>query len=363
MIKKLLCVFVVAVLFFSVCSISASALVDTTVVYGDYNGDKIVDLADSSAILKVAAGLATIKDEAVLKRCDVNNDGVVTIFDARQVLRACANLSNIQPENEAMEGIGMKKGVFEDTTKNSSGIKLFSSPEVAISFFNNGLNAVKYNMPGFTRSETADVRGFNIADVTLSGIVLGESASSVAKMIEEMIVGESEPEAVQISLKGDNCDNAMSVETEEYVSKLSANEVLGIRCSNGVTDDEAQLKTVVIEVALADTELDNVSQSAIGDVLNATILQENTNTVVANVFGKNVGGDATRKTIKNCILKAEFIVVSDSQYELYRYTTAYDTETYISNSTLGLKGGILSAELRGVEYDTAISVIYSDFEW
>lgn len=362
MIKKIFSVLVALTLVLSVFAVSASALVDATIVYGDFTGDKKVSIDDANAVLKAAAGLSTIKDDEVFKRCDVNGDGEVTVFDARQVLRGCANLTGLQPENEAMEELGMVKGGFEDTTQNSAGIRLFATPEVAISFFNNGLNSVKVNMPGFTRSEAADIEGFNIQNVSLSGIVLGESASSVAAMIEEMIVTESEPEAVQTSFKGENCDNAMSVETESYVSKLSADEVLGIRCSNGVTDDET-MKTVVIEVALPDTDLGNVSQTAMGDVLSAQILQENMDTVVGNVFGTDAAGDATRKTIKNCILKAEFVVVSDGQYELYRYTTSYDTYTYITNSTLGLKGGILSAELRGVEYETAISVTYSNFQW
>ncbi len=357
MIKRILSVLVVVSLVLSVFALSVSALVDTTVKYGDFNGDDIIDTNDAGAVLRAAAGMGSIADTAAFKRCDVNGDGEITLFDARQILRSCANLSVLQPT-------GVFEG-FEDTTENSAGIALFSSPEVAVSFFNSGLNAVKTVMPGFIRSETADVKHFNIENATLSGIVLGESASSVAKMIEEMIVKESEPEAVQESFKGENCDNAMSVETANYVSKLSADEVLGIKCSNGVTDDvEAQQqKTVVIEIALPDTELDNVSQTAMGDVFNSTILQENTNTVVANVFGTNAGGDATRKTVKNCVLKAEFIVISDSQYELYRYTTTYETETYISSSTVGLNGGVLSAELRGVQYNTVISAIYTDFQW
>ncbi len=363
MIKRTFSVLVAFALVLSMFVISASALIDATIIYGDFNDDKKVSIDDANAVLKAAAGLSTIKNSEVFKRCDVNGDGEVTVFDARQILRGCANLTGLQPENSAMEELGMVKGGFEDKTQNSGGTRLFSSPEVAISFFNNGLNAVKANMPGFTRSEAADVQGFNIENVSLSGITLGESASSVAAMIEEMIVSESEPEAVQTSFKGENCDNAMSVETERYVSKLSADEVLGVRCSNGVTDDEAALKTVVIEVALPDTDLGNVSQTAMGDVLSAQILQENMDTVVGNVFGTDAGGDATRKTIKNCVLKAEFIVISDTQYELYRYTTSYDTYTYITNSTLGLKGGILSAELRGVEYETSISVTYSDFQW
>lgn len=338
--KKILCLLTVVVMAFSILSVSASALIDTTIIYGDFNGDKKTDLSDASEILKVAAGLANIKDGAVLKRCDVNGDGVVTIFDARQVLRSVANLAGIQPT-----------GAFTGFTGNG----IFASADDAVKYFNTGLNRIKQNRAGFTRSETADVRGFNIADVSLSGIVLGESASSVAKMIEEMIVSESEPEATQISIKGDNCDNAMSVETENYVSNLSAKEVLGVKCTQN-----KEAGTVTIQIAVPDCELDNVSQSAIGDVLNATILQENMNTVVGNVFGTNAGGDATRKTIKNCVLTATFDTTSGNAIS---YVTAYETETYIANSTLGLNGGILSADLRGVEYDTAVSVIYDHIQW
>lgn len=340
MIKKIFCILTVVTMLFSMCAVSASALIDTTILYGDFDGDKDVDTDDASAVLKAAAGLSSIKDADARKRCDVNGDGEITIFDARQILRSCANLSDIQPA-----------GVFSGFEGNG----VFGSAEDAVNYFNTGLNAVKTNMAGFTRSETAEVLNFNIQDVSLSGIVLGESASSVAEMIESMIVKESEPEAVQVSIKGENCDNAMSVETETYVSKLSADEVLGVKCTRDIENG-----TVTIVIALPDTELDNVSQTAMGDVLNSKILQENMNTVIGNVFGTKAGGDATKKTIKNCVLTATFDTTNG---QVLSYVTEYETETYIANSTMGLNGGILSADLRGVEYDTAISVIYSEFQW
>lgn len=340
MIKRILCICIALSMLLAACVVSASALVDTTITYGDFDGDKDVDTDDASAVLKAAAGLGSINDALSRKRCDINGDGEITIYDARQILRSCANLSDIQPA-----------GAFVGFEGNG----IFGSAEDAVNYFNTGLNRIKTDMAGFTRSETAEVLNFNIQNVSLSGITLGESASSVAAMIESMIVKESEPEAVQVSLKGENCDNAMSVETEEYVSRLSADEVLGVKCSRDV-----EAGTLTIEIAVPDTELDNVSQTAMGDVLNSKILQENMDTVIGNVFGVDAGGDATRKTIKNCVLTATF---DTSNGQVLSYVTAYETDTYIATSTLGINGGILSANLNGVEYSTAISVIYSEIQW
>lgn len=343
MIKKILSVMIVVSLVFAVCAsgLSASALVDTSITYGDYDGNGKVEISDASAVLKVAGLQASITDDAVFKRCDINSDGVITIFDARQILRSCAShLATIQPTGEfaGFEGGGV-----------------FGSAEDAVNYFNLALNKVKTDKPGFLRSETADVKDFYIGDAVLAGYTVGESASSVSEMIKNMIVSESEPEGTLTSIKGENCDNAMSVETEEYVSKLSADEVLGVRCAK---DDETGILT--IEIALPDSELDNVSQTAIGDVLNAQILQENMDTIVGNVFGAGNGGDTTRKTIKNCLLTATF---DTSNGHVLSYVTSYTTETYISETTLGLKGGILSVDLSDVEYKTAISVIYDINEY
>ena len=62
MTKRILCLFTVAVMIFSVFSVSASALVDTSILYGDVDGDKDVDTSDASAVLRAAAGLSSIKD-------------------------------------------------------------------------------------------------------------------------------------------------------------------------------------------------------------------------------------------------------------------------------------------------------------
>ncbi len=344
-----ICIAIVLSLFAT--NFTAGAVLDTSILYGDFDGDGKVEIEDSQSILKVAARLMSINDDATFERCDVNNDGAITIYDARQTLRFLAKLAELQPKNDKMES------GFSDTTG------LFVTEDDAIAFFNGGLNSVKVNKPGFRRDETADVRDFDIGNAVLSGITVGETASSVASMIKSMIVSESEPETVQPSIKGENCDNAMSVETENYVSRLKATEVYAIKCYKSTTDDEVDpSETIVIEVGLPDCELENISQTAYNDVFNAQILQENSENIIANVFGANAS-DGVKKTIRNCVLKAEFEVVSQNEYRLYRYTTNYENDTYIASTTMGLKGGRLSADIYGVQYTTVTGVIYTDFEW
>ncbi len=341
MFKKIISLILTVMVVCSVCAlgINASALVDTTILYGDVNGDEVVDTIDANIVLKAAAGLTEIYDPAILKRADINGDGNVTVYDARQILRSCAELTELQPQ-------GAFTGYEGDSQWGS---------ENAVAYFNTALNRVKTDMPGFTRVETADVRNFSIKHVTLSGINLGETASSVSEAIKEMIVRESEPEAVLTSFKGDNCDNAMSAETETYVSKLKEGEVLGVKYS-----ENAEAGTRTIEIALPDSELDNLSQTSFDDVFNTKLLAENSENVLENVFGATSLNDAVRKSIKNCVLSATFDKASG---DVISYTTYYETDMYIKNSTVGINGGILSAELTGIEYSTCISVTYSDFQW
>ena len=344
MIKRILSVLLVAALIFSISatSFTASALVDTTIIYGDCDANGKVDLLDAKAVLRAAALLESIKDEAARMRCDINRDGEITIYDARQILRSYANLSDIQPT-----------GAFEGFNG-----EVFGAAEDAVNYFNTGLNKIKIDLPGFSRNEEVAVKNLDIQKVYMGETDFGESATSVTAMIKEMLVTESEPEHKMDSIKGDNCDNAMSVETESYVSRLNPDEVLGVQCRLFTVENEGEF--LEIKIALPDCELDNVSQTAIGDVLSAQILQENMDTVVGNVFGGSTGGDGVKKSIKNCVLTAVF---DTSDGSVKSYTTAYTTETYIAQSYLGLKGGLLSVDVRDVYYETEIAVTYDNFQW
>lgn len=339
--KKFVSILTVITLLFSMgaLSLTANALIDTTVVYGDLNGDGKVDLNDALGVLEVAAGLGSYSDPEVIKRADINSDGAVTLFDARQVLRSCANLTELQPA-------GAFNGFEGDET--------FQTSDQAIAVFNTFLNNIKTEKPGFIRSEDVDVINFGIKELNFVGINFGNSTESVSNMIRDMIVTESEPEMAQTVLKGQNCDNAMSAETETYVSKLKESDVYGIKA-----DFNEETGIITIQVALADCEIANVSQTAYADVFSPVILQENSESTVENIFGANTFEDARKKELKNAVLTA---VIDSANTQVLSYTTTYETHIYLENSTFGINS-TLSAKLKGVEYATRITVSYDDFQW
>ncbi len=339
--KKLICVLTVITLLFSMgaLSLTASALIDTTVVYGDLNGDGKVDLNDALGVLEVAAGLSSITDPVVAKRADINSDGAVTLYDARQILRSCADLTALQPAG-AFSG-------FE-------GDEYFTTPDHAVAVFNTFLNNVKIQKPGFIRSEDVDIINFGIKELNFVGINFGNSTESVSNMIRDMIVRESEPELAQTIIKGQNCDNAMSAETETYVSNLKENDIYGIKA-----DFDEETGIITIEIALADCEIANVGQTAYADVFSPVILQENSQSTVENVFGANTFEDARKKELKNAVLK---VVIDSATTQVLSYTTSYETHIYLENSTFGINS-TLSAKMKGVEYATRITVSYDEFQW
>ncbi len=322
-------------------SMSASAIVDTTITYGDVDGNGTVDTLDARALLMAASGIKEINDTDAFERADVNNDGYITLFDARQTLRGVSGLVSLQPS-----------GAFNGYIYDSSCPLNIDSPEVAIAVFNSCLNRVKTEFPGFTRSESSDISNFTISEVSLVGINFGNSAESVAQLIRDMIVSETEPEEAQIIVKGTNSYNAMSAETESYVSKLTANDVYGMEVSY---DPEGY---VTMTVALADAELDNLSQTSYGKVFNTDIIQQDADDVLINVFDSTTAEDAKIKTVKDAVLTLVF----DMSGNVVSYTTTYETDLYLAQSTFGVSS-ILSAELKGLRYSTKVTVTYDNFQW
>ncbi len=342
--KKIISVITVLVLVVSIMSTAttAFAIIQKDIVYGDVDGNNVVNTVDARLALMSAAGIQIITDENEIKRADINGDGEVSLFDARQILRGAAGVVRLQPTG-AFYGF---TGYTDDTIN-------ISSPEAAIAVFNTCLNKIKTEQPGFTRSEAADVINFNIQEVKFIGIDFGNSAESVAGLIEELLVSETEPEEAQTIIKGTNCDNAMSVEKANYVSKLSANDIYG------VTVDYDGEGTMTISVALVDCEIDNVSQSAYADVFNTELLVEDSKNVLESVFTANELSDAARKDVKNAVLTMSFDTATGN---VTSYTTTYETDMYILQSSMGISE-ILSAELKGIQYGTKNTVIYDNFQW
>ena len=342
--KKIISLITALVLVVSIMStaINAFAIIQKDIAYGDVDGNNAINTEDARLALMSAAGIKIISDENAFNRADVNNDGAVSLFDARQILRGAAGIVRLQPSG-AFYGF---TGYTDDTIN-------VNSPEAAIAVFNTCLNRIKTEQPGFVRSEAADVINFNIHEVNLVGIEFGNSAESVAALIKELLVSETEPEEAQTIIKGTNCDNAMSVEKANYVSNLSAKDIYGVK----VDYDGDGIMTIT--VALADCEIDNVSQSAYADVFNTELLVEDSKNVLESVFTASELSDAARKDVKNAVLTMSFDTATGN---VISYTTTYETDMYIHQSTMGISS-ILTAELRGIQYGTKNTVIYDNFQW
>ena len=348
MIKKILSLTLSIAMIFTLCAMGtpANAIVDTSISYGDIDGDGKITTQDAQLALRVAAGLEVIEDVELFKRGDVNSDGSITVYDARQILRSCVTDLSLQPTG-AFHG-------FEGYT--GSGMSITTEAQ-AIAVFNTILNKVKTDKPGFTRSEDASIKLFDFEDMSFVGYNFSnETADSVSATIKEWLVTESTPELAQTIIKGQNSDNAMSAETETYVSKLSANDVYGIRTSAVATENGT---TLTISIALADCELENIGQTAFDDVFNPAMIQESTNSVIETIFGSNTADTARVKEIKNAVLTVE---IDTETAQVISYTTTYQCRVLLKEATLGLSN-ILSAKFTDLEYITEIVVVYDRFSW
>ncbi len=334
MTKKLLAVLIVLSVVLSMFSLSfsASALVDTSIKYGDIDGDDDVDLDDCLIALNAAAGLKKITDEGEIQRGDINGDGEITIFDARQILRCASSLVGLQPSG-AFVGFNEEENYY-------------ATPEALVYEFNEVVNRIKSEeRPGFDRTTGAAISKLNIDKVGS----LGNAASGIIKTIEQNLIDANEPEEAKTFVKGEDWRNAVSVEEKTYVSRLTADEILGAKSSYNVETGE-----VTIQIAIPDCEIDNSAQTAYGDVFNTQILQEKADSVLGSVFGASAPEEATRRQFKNAVLTLVFDYASKT---VISYTTEYETEMYIS------EGSFIITKLYGIDYATKVFTTYDNFQW
>ncbi len=331
--KKILALILTLAVVLSVFSLSfsASALVDTSVKYGDIDGDGDVDTDDCMLAMRSVAGLELITDPEMVKRGDINSDGEITIYDARQILRCASNLVGLQPAG-AFTGFNAEENIY-------------ATPESLIADFNFVLNNIKTAKPGFDRQTGAAVAKLNINKVGQ----LGNAAEGIIKTIEENLIEANEPEEATTFVKGDNCDNQMSIETSEYVSLLTADNILGAKSWYS-----EETGNIVIQVAIPDCEIENAGQSAYGSVFNTQILQEKAESVLEDVFGATAQEEATRKQFRNAVLTAE---IEPASRNVVSYRTEYETHIYITECNF------IITKLYGVEYGTKVFTLYDNFQW
>lgn len=348
MLKKFITVLTVIAVLCSCISIgfTAGASYTDETLYGDVNGDGVVDTSDARCALELASGLALLEDEAQLIRSDVNFDGYVTIFDARQILRGAAGLANLQPSG-AFSG-------FEVTG-------FTADEEGLVKLFNAYLNQIKvveseekqYIAATITKTESDNLTEFNIKEVELP--VLGNaSAEGIAEMVEESLTEDDKENVSTVIPYGSTDFSLVSVENEDYVSALSVSDVFGARAS---LDIESGLMT--IEIALPDTEIEMANQSAYAKVLNTSDMIAEQNTTLMKLMKASSGEAAMLREFKNCVLT---IVVDIATDNVLSYVISYQSKVYVSQTTVGI-GNTLSAKLKGVDFEKEHLIKYEDFQW
>ena len=348
MFKRFITVLTVVSLLFSVMSLgfASNAAYTEEILYGDVNGDGVVDTKDARSALELASGLTLLEDEAQLTRSDVNFDGYITIFDARQILRGAAGLATLQPS-----------GAFSGF----DGGGIFSDEDSLVAFFNGYLNKIKvveseekqYIAATITKTESDNLTSLNIKEVELP--VFGNaSAEGIASMVEESLTeDDKENESIVIPFGSDDF-SLVSVEGENYVSKLSVYDVFGSRASYDV-----ELGQMTIEIALPDTEIEMANQSAYASVLNTADMITEQNTTLMKLMKASSGESAMLREFKNCVLR---IVVDVATNNVLSYTVSYQSKVYVAQTDFGI-GSLSAAKLKGIEFEKDHLIRYEDFQW
>lgn len=348
MFKKIITALTVVALLFSVMSVgfTANAVYTEEILYGDVNGDGVVDTKDARYALELASGLAALEDEVQLTRSDINFDGYITIFDARQILRGAAGLASLQPSG-AFSG-------FEDNG-------LFSgSEENLVSLFNIALNKIKvttdekqYIAATVTKTESDNLTKFNIKEVELP-LFGNASAEGIASMVEESLTEDDKENESTIIPYGSDDFSLISVENENFVSNLTTSDVFGSRASY-----DAQLGQLTIEIALPDTEIEMANQSAYAKVFNTSDLIAEQNTTLMKLMKASSGETAMLREFKNCVLK---VVIDVATGNVLSYTVAYQSKIYVAQTDFGISS-LSVAKLKGIEFEKDHLVKYEDFQW
>ncbi len=349
MFKRFITVLTVVSLLFSVMSLGliSNAAYTEEIIYGDVNGDGVLDTKDARSALELASGLALLEDEAQLTRSDVNFDGYITIFDARQILRGAAGLATLQPS-----------GAFSGF---DSG-EIFNNEESLVAYFNMCLNRIKvteseekqYVAATITKTESDNLTSFNIKEVEIPAFSFGTSAEGIASMVEESLTEDDKENESSVIPFGSDDFSLISVEGEAYVSALSVSDVFGSRASYDV-----ELGQMTIEIALPDTEIELANQSAYASVFNTSDMIAEQNTTLMKLMKASSGETAMLREFKNCVLT---IVVDVATNNVLSYTVSYQSKVYVAQTNFGI-GSLSAAKLNGIEFEKDHLIKYEDFQW
>lgn len=321
--------FVMSMFVLSFTSSAASTL------KGDADGDGELSTNDALLVLRAAAGIEDNLSTETKTLCDIDGDGYISLFDARRILRAAAGLTNLEPT-------GKFKG-YTDYDKIFKG-----GQEEALTFFNTNLNKVKSEKYGFTALTDVEMKEFKAEKITL----LGQEAQNTATLIEGIFstIGSESDEEYYVAYNTSST-NKMSVEGQSYVTRLTNQDVLGMKVEYDATRHSENGGIITITIAIPDTEKVDINDSSYVKVFNSENLLGATETAL-NTILTNIADGTEVVYYKNAVLVAEF--EAGTGYPV-SYSTSYETNVFAANASRSLY------TFENLNYKTENKVDYIDF--
>lgn len=177
----------------------------------------------------------------------------------------------------------------ETTTRPSDTVKtpLEMTDAQLLEYFNNNLNGIKEEKPGFKRAKLTTV-----SDIVLSN----QAANALVGFVKGALLSEETEEAT--ASKGSSCNEIMSPDGQRYVSQLNAEDIKDIEVKVEGTN-------YVVTVTLPDAKNPTKDAGFYAKIFNFITVDD-----VVNTYAPKVGATVDRKNIEvnysGCYAKATF---------------------------------------------------------
>lgn len=177
----------------------------------------------------------------------------------------------------------------ETTTapQNVTKTPLEMSDSELLEFFNNNLNSIKEEKPGFKKAKLTTV-----SDIVLSN----QAANALVGFVKSALLSETTEETTVN--KGESCNEIMSPDNQRYVSQLGADDIKSI-------DVKVEGTNYVVTVTLPDAKNPTKDSGYYAKIFNFITVDD-----VVNTYAPKVGATVERQNIEvnysGCYAKATF---------------------------------------------------------
>ncbi len=353
MFKKLTAFILSAVILFSGIALAFNAgavYEDPGYLLGDVDLNGVLNLEDARLALRYHSGISKTLASQQFERADVDGNGKIEFSDVYTIFRATVGLEMLQPT-----------GAFDGFETNAPDI--IGTPEQLIDIFNYAVNKIKTEdgfAAGFSRYATDTLKTLDIKEMEIIGFNLSAGTDFVTEKVVGILTNDDENGAESIVSKGDTDMSKMSVENSVDVSTLTAADLYGARANI-----DPQNKTVTLEIALPDVEMDTVynMDCPYNKVLNPAIMMEKAESTFTKLVGSGATNVTKHRMFKNLVVKAVIsygydALTGSNYYRIKEYSTSYDTFVYFSEAKL-----IGIAKIKNTTYEKNRLVEYKNFTW